>query len=278
MVKSFLKILAFFLLSNSLIFSQEITHDVEIFIIDAFVTPEIPHTFKLTFFTDEKVKSKLVLDQDKTFPVSDKFTEDHSAEIDLSNYEFKQKEVTFYIEVEDTTGNKIISEESSIILPYERFIETKEGSNPIMRLCIGGTLFLLPSVSYVKYEGKNYLGLNKEFPLLTIYSSGYNYPNAIISLEYSHILKAPVKNFLRIGYKYLIQPPVIEFISPGLTAYTNFLGYNGLGGELSVGLFKIFDVFTLYGRYRFNIQPSNSYPNIHEISLGLFSHFFSIDF
>ena len=50
---------------------------LEIFIIDAFVTPETPHTFNLSFFTSEEVKAKLSIDEKYFIDISDEYLEDH---------------------------------------------------------------------------------------------------------------------------------------------------------------------------------------------------------
>ena len=83
------------------------------------------------------------------------------------------------------------------------------------------------------------------------------------------------KNYLRAGYKQLYEIPYVEYLSPGVSLYTNFLGNNGIGLETSIGLFTIVDTFTLYTRYRFNIKMGDTPGNFHEISLGLYSSFFS---
>lgn len=262
------------ILNNSLIAQNE---EVEIFIIDAFVTPEKPHTFKLSYFSSESVKSKVVIDNNYEINVSEELLEDHSVEVDFSKYNFEEKFVPYQIIYEKENGTKLKSEVFELILPYDEFIETKEGSNPISTILFGMALYFLPSPSVMIVEKENYFSLTKELPIVTFYSSGYNYPSGNISLEYSHIYESSINNFLRLGYKHFIPIDIFEYVSPGITGFTNFNGFNGVGAEVSLGLFKVYDVFTVYSRYRFNFKPSETNQNFHEISIGLYSHFFTID-
>ncbi len=251
---------------------------LEIFIIDAYVTPEKPHTFNLSFFTSEAVKAKLDVDSKYFIDISEEYLEDHAAMIEFSEYKFSDKFVPFNIICERKDGDLVKSETYEIILPYEEFIETKEGDNPISTILIGLTLYLLPSPSLFIVEEKNYFSLTKELPIITFYSSGYNYPEGNISLEYTHIYEEAIDNYLRLGYKHFIPISVFEYLSPGLTGFTNFNGFNGVGAEISLGLFKFYDVFTVYTRYRYNLNPSKTDQHFQEVSVGLYSNFFTIDY
>lgn len=257
-------------------YSQE-AEEVDIFIINSFVTPEVPHTFNLSFFTSEAVKASIKIDDKDEIIISDTYLEDHSAQIDFTNYKFTKGEIPYIITVEDESGKKTISEINEIILPYDEFIETKEGSNPVTTLLFGMGLWLLPSPNLVIYQNENYFGITKEIPIVTFYSSGYAKPSANISAEYSHVYNAPITDFLRVGYKQIYYVDYIEFISSGVSTFTNFDGFNGIGAEVSLGLFNFFEAFTVYSKYRYNFQPSNTNNNFHEVSFGLYSHFFTID-
>lgn len=256
-------------------FAQE--DSLEIFIIDAYVTPELPHTLELSFFSSEEVKTKIEIDNKYLIEISDTFAIDHAADINFMNYKFSKKFIPFKILSETKNGKLHVSETFELILPYEEYIETKEGSEPISQILFGVFLYLLPSPSMIYTENDNYFSLTKELPIITFYSSGYNYPSGNISLEYTHVYKESINNYLRAGYKHFFPVSYLEYISPGITGFTNFNGFNGVGAEISIGLFKIYEVFTVYSRYRFNLNPSNTDQHFHEISIGLYSHFFTID-
>ena len=252
------------------------TDSVEINIIDNFVTPEIPHNFVLSFFTSEKVKAKIIIDNTYDYTVSDDFNDIHKTRIDISKLNFKEKDVPFAIVVEDSAGNKYKSEGYDFQLPQE--IKVKSESNFLLLCLFGGTVFLLPAPTYVNMNNSNYFSLTKEIPLISISKKGFNYPAGYFSLEYSHIFNAPQKNFLRIGYKQIIEIPGIQYLSPGINGFTNFKGFNGISPELSAGLFKVLDTFIVYLRYRYNVKPGEAHSEFQELSIGLYSNFFSLYF
>ena len=197
----------------------------------------------------------------------------HKTEIEITGLKFDDKIVNFVIVTENETGNTYISEIFDFDLPYEP--EVKQGSD-LFQLCLfGGAIFLLPYPNLVFQRGKNFFSLTKEIPIISFRSKSRRYPAGYLSLEYSHIFNACAKNYLRAGYKQFYELPHIEYFSPGVSLYTNFLGNNGIGLETSIGLFTIVDTFTLYTRYRYNIKPGGFPGNFHEVSLGLYSSFFS---
>ena len=203
------------------------TDSLEIYIIDSYVTPEEPHTLILSFITTEEVKTKIIIENKYENLISDEFLEDHSAEIDFSAYHFEKKFIKYKIIMETGDGIEIESEEYELILPYDRFIETKEGDNPLTTVLIGMFLYFMPSPNIIFTEYDEYFSLTKEIPLITFYASGYNYPSGTLSIEYTHVYESEINNYLRFGYKYFIPVDYIEYISPGITGFTNFNGYNG---------------------------------------------------
>lgn len=247
---------------------------MEIFLIDAYVKPEPPYNFILTFYTSKACLSDVIIDGKYEFVVSNGLSEAHSAKIDITGLKFLGKNVNFVIVTTDSTGNKFTSEEYEFDLPYEPII--KDGSS-LWTLCLfAGSVFLIPAPGYTHTDGGNYFSLTKEIPVISFRSKSRNYPASYIALEYTHIFNAANKNFARVGFKRIFEIGGIEYISPGLTAYSNFKGQNGFGAEVSLGLFSIFDTFTVYTRYRYNIKPGDSNSNFHEINLGLYTRFFSI--
>jgi hypothetical protein len=253
-------------------YAQE-SDSIEIYLIDAYVKPELPHKITLSFFTSDLCKSKVIIDDNYEYTVNNEFSDMHKMEIEITDLEFNDKIVNFVIITEDEAGNKNISEIFDFDLPYEP--EIKRGSDFLQVCLFAGAIFLLPYPSLVLQKAESYFSLTKEIPIISFRSKSRRYPGGYFSLEYSYIFDAAAKNYLRAGYKQLYELPYIEYLSPGVSLYTNFLGNNGIGLETSIGLFTIVDTFTLYSRYRFNIKMGDSPGNFHEISLGLYSSFFS---
>ncbi len=250
---------------------------IDITVIDSYVTPEIPHTFLLSFFTSVNCKSKVVIDGKYTYAVSDILTENHNVKIDLTNLHFRKKEIPFYIIVDDSSGNISKSTINTFDLPGD--IRIDEGDSNFLLLCLfGATVFALPAPVYVTGPGGNYFSLTKEIPIISFRSKNFIYPAGYFSAEYSYVFKASSKNFLRIGYKELFETPVFQYISPGVDGFTDFRGFNGISAEVSLGLFRMLNTFTLYTRYRYNFKPGEGGSQFSEISIGLYSSFFSVYF
>jgi len=262
------------IISFSASYAQDEADSIEVYLIDSFVTPEVPHTFMLSFFTSAPAKSKVVIENSYEYEVSKELTESHKISIDISDLNFKEKNVPFIIFVEDSAGHQYSSEKYEFELPEEPKVEGE--SNFLLLCAFGAAVFGLPSPVYVKEKNDDYFSLTKEIPLISFRGGGYRYPIGYFSAEYSHIFNAPVKNFLRIGYKHIISVPGIEYISPGINGFTNFDGFNGISPEVSLGLFRIVNTFTVYARYRFNVKPGEKGSEFHEFSIGLYSSFFSL--
>ncbi len=269
-----LLIIALMLTLSAGINAQNDSDSIEVYLIDSFITPEVPHTFMLSFFTSTPAKSKLIIENSYSYEVSEELTESHKINIDISDLHFKEKNVPFIIQVEDSAGHHFTSEKYEFELPEETKVE---GESNFLLLCVfGAAVFGLPSPVYVKEKNEDFFSLTKEIPLVSIRGGGYRYPVGYFSVEYSHIFNAPVKNFFRVGYKHIIAMPGIEYIAPGINGFTNFNGFNGISPELSIGLFRIINTFTFYTRYRFNAKPGEKGSEFHEFSIGLYSSFFSL--
>jgi len=248
---------------------------IEIFIIDSYVPPENPNRFILSFYTSEVCKSKLIIENSIEYPISNELIDNHRTEIDLAKIKGKKNKLSYKILVKDANGKKSMSEGYDLDFhTSEEIIETK--SNYLFTCLTGGIVFLTPSVTAIQSGGKTYYGFNKELPVLSVFSGGFNYPSGYFAVEYAHILKAERKNYFRVGYKHIYEIPKIEYLSVGLSGFSDFRGYNGLSPELSFGLVKIYNVFTLYSRYRYNFSPGKNASHFSEISLGLYSSFFTL--
>lgn len=247
---------------------------IEVYLIDAYSTTVLPYAFKLSFYTSDTCKTKVLLEDEYEFDVSDEYTDFHKTEIDLTDLSFEGKVVDFVIISETGSGEVYKSEKFDFDLPYEPQIKT--GSD-LFTLCLfGSAIFLLPYPGYVSDGHKSFFSLTKEIPLISFRSKSLSYPSGYLSIEYSHIFNSEDPNYLRLRYKKIIELPHTEYIAPGISLYTNFNTNQGISPELSVGLFTIKDTFTFYTRYRYNLKLHTQGTYFHEITIGLYSGFFSL--
>ena len=267
-------ILSISILLSVAIYGQD-ENAIEIFVIDSYITPEKPHKLILSFFTSDSTTSQVIIDEKYEFDVSTILMEDHYFETEISSLRFDSTVVPFKIIAIGKNGFETFSETFDIYLPYEYEL-IKNDNSSLLNVCVGGLIFLFPSTIYVVDNGNEFFSLSKELPIISFYSGGYNYPFGYISLEYAYIFNSGASNYLRLGYKQIIQTKLIEYISPGINLTTNFLGFNGISPELSFGLFKFYDVFTFYARYRYNFDLPAGSNNFHEFSIGLFTAVLSI--
>ena len=273
-----IKIILFSLIIVAQIEAQTDTtvSSVEIFVIDSYITPETPNKFVLSFFTSDSSTSKLIVMDKLIFDVSKTPSENHKIELELNKLKLDSAKLQYVIAAYDRKGNETRSEVYQVELP-QGLVISEEQDVGLFRVCLGGIIFAIPSPAYLWVNNEHYWSISKEIPLFSFYSIGYNYPAGYLGVEYSYVFEADRKNFLRVGYKQIFQVPEIKYISPGLNYFTDFNGYNGLSAELSVGLFQIQNIFTFYTRYRYNFQLQNNGTGFHEISIGLFSNFFSLN-
>lgn len=250
--------------------------NIEIFVIDSYITPETPHKFILSFFTSDSCKSMVIINSDQ-YEVSEKYTDNHKFELIL-NKKTDQNKFTYKLIVNDFEGNESSSQLYEVEIPQEMILAAEKDLDLLQVCCFGGIIFGLPSPTLVLIEDKSFFGLSKEIPIFSFYSRGYNYPAGYIGAEYSYIFNHDKKNFLRLGYKHLFQFEFIEYVSAGINYFTDFKGYNGISPELSFGLLQVQNVFTLFARYRYNFQTIKGGQDFHEFSIGLYSNFFSINF
>ncbi len=279
-MKSFLPAFLFVLVSGTIASAQSDSlaqGNVEINLIDSYITPETPHKLVVSFFTSDSVTSKISITNQKELSVSQKPTDNHKIEIDLSSLQNLAFPLYYKIFVYDKNGERSQSQLYEVDMPQNMVIETNRSLGLLQVCCFGGIIFGLPSPTFVAKNDKQYFSLAKEIPVFSFYSKGYNYPFGYFGVEYTYIFKADKKNFLRVGYKQIFQPGFIQYISHGLNYFMDFKGYNGLSPELTLGLFQIQNVFTLYTRYRYNFQTNRSGTGFHEVSIGLYSNFFSIN-
>jgi hypothetical protein len=270
------------LLINEKIVSQ--TDSIEVYLIDAYCTREVPYLFKLSYYTSDLCKSKVILyaggvsasgGEDKyEFEVSNKATDLHKTDIALSNLSFKDKIVNFVIITETDSGVITKSEIFDFDLPFEPQI--KEGSDWITLCLFGSSIFLIPYPTYVAESQQSYFSLTKEIPVISFRSKSLNYPSGYLSFEYTYIFNAEDAGYLRAGYKRIFEMPGLEYISPGISLYSNFDTNLGISPEFSIGLLTIKDTFTMYIRCRSNFTFHASGTNFQEIYIGFYSGLFSL--
>ncbi len=213
----------FVLVSILKINGQDYTGNTDIYIIDSYVTPETPYQLVVSFFTSDSATSKIVIENNKDYLVSEVFTDNHKIIVDVSNFKFDSNFVKYYIVVKNKAGELSKSDRYEAALPVTGEIKAASKSNIFEVCCFGGIIFGLPEPTLVRANGENYFALKKEIPLFSFYSSGYNYPMSYFSVEYQHIFKQHV-NYMRVGYKHIFQIPYLEYISPGISAFTDFKG------------------------------------------------------
>ena len=266
----------FLLITCAVSHAQTDSTGIEITIIDSYITPELPHTFVLSFFTSDSCLSTLKLGGKYLYKVSEKPTDSHKIEINLTGVKFDSLLIHYTITAIDK-NKKESTQSFETVLSDESLLVKGRNLNIFNVCCIGGVFFGLPSPALLIKDGQNYLSLSKEIPLFSFYSGGYNYPSSYFSVEYKYIPKFEAKHQLGVGYKKIFQIPVIEFITPGAGYFTNFKGNSGFSLEASLGLFKFYNTFTVYARYRYNQFIGDEKPHFHEISIGLYSSFFTLN-
>ena len=248
----------------------------QIYLIDSYIAPEKPLKLNVSFFTTQTTTSKILISNKFEYTISDKLTSLHKVKIDISNFGLKDTILTFKIIVK--SSNYVITESQTYLVDYPKIISVGKESNFLLFGMLFASIFIIPTPSYAFTEDGNHFSITKEIPLISFRSESINFPRSYFALEYTHIYNTDRSNFLRIGYKYIKEIPVVKFISPGIDIVTNFDGFNGIGVGVSLGLFNVVDTFTLYVRYRYNFQQSHSERNFSEISLGLYTNFFSVHF
>jgi len=267
-------VIIFFMSISTGIFAQD--ESLEVYLIEAYVPSDSATKFILSFAASEPCKATLVLDERFRLTVSDTLSEDHRRTFDISGMRFDTNYVLFYILTENAAGNKFRSEYFDLILPEYNLIH-KDIDNGFLTICFGGVIFGFPSPSAVLFENKSYFALNKQIPLVSFYSGGFNYPMHTLGIGYSYLFNAPFNHIFRADYHFMRELPVIEYAAAGIGGFTNFNRFSGYSFDITLGLFEIYESFILYTSLRHNREPDNLKRNYGEIMLGLHSNFFSIN-
>jgi hypothetical protein len=267
-------IILFLLLFQIENFSQinQQSEELEIFLIDAFCKPDSNEIFILSYYSSFPVKSKVVLQNKYEFQVSNELVELHKIRIDLSKLKFDNKQVEFVIISTDSAGIEYQSEKFDFDLPFEP--EIKDGSNLYTLGLFVISVLLVPNPGLSAQNNKFEWSLTKEIPLIS-FRKGFNYASSFFSFELSYLNNYENNFIYRIGYKSLWEVKSIEFISAGISGFSDFRKKSGIATEMSIGYFKFLETFTIYTRYRYNYIFSSNY-GVHEFYVGFYSGFLTI--
>ncbi|HPI37094.1 MAG TPA: hypothetical protein PK397_04035 [Ignavibacteriaceae bacterium] len=258
-------------------FSMALEQDsIEVYLIDSFVPPENPDVFIVSFYTSDTCLSAILIDGKYEVKISEIFSDNHRAEIDISKYAFRNDKVEFLLITEDAEKNKYKSEKYEFTIPIKKVVQA--GGSNLMSCLFGSIVFLTPSPTLVLTKDEKFFSLSKDLPVFAFYSGGFNYPKGYLFVGYSHTFNFAYRNLARLGFKYIFEVPYIEFVSPGISGFSNMKGFNGVSSEVTLGLFKVYSVFTVTAGSRFNIKPGTAGSEFWEFNVGLFSSFFTLHF
>jgi hypothetical protein len=277
-MKIILRIIPLLLFVSIISEAQSAEPAFDIYLIDSYVTPEKPNKLVISFITGDSTTSNIKFKNSLEFIVSNAFTETHKFEIEFEKLGIAESIVSFDIIAKNREGIIASLEDNFIEISEGLKISDENDTGLFQTCCIGSAIFLFPSASISFSENSSYFGISKELPLFSFYSKGYNYPIGYIGAEYSYFFNAEEKHRLNIGYKHIFELNFIKFISIGANFSTLFEGRHYLSPEVTAGLFQIENVFTIYVRYRYLRPFSSNHPNEHFLSIGLYSHFFSLNF
>lgn len=252
-------------------FRSEEGDSIEVILIEAYSPKESPGKMVLTFFTSEPVKAEVIF-SNKTVPLGTEFNESYSTTLEISDIPVTEGMIVFYIRVQGESGQINLSEQFDIVAEGNTTIS---GGADLTGCLIGSAVYAIPAVYYNFHRDSSGLGFGKEFPLISFFSGGYNYPNGFIAFEYTYTDVNDIKSRYNFGYKQIIEVPYINYVSLGFSFSTDFRGGNAVLPEASLGLFRIMNVFTLYVRGSHYVFPGDKDKNMTQFSLGLFSAFFS---
>lgn len=263
------------ILTISPLLAQEEGGEVEVFMVESFIPPEDASHFHLAFYTTEQYKSKIVFADGKEAVINDSLSENHKIVLDISKVRVDSGLIKYLFVFTAEDGSTLQSENYDVRVPVEeKQTEQRSGGTEFMSCIYGGIIYLIPVIDYNIFSGSSKFGFSKELPVVSFFSGGFNYPVHYASVEYSHIPQAQPKNLFRVGWKYVYQVPFGEYVSPGLTAFTDFMGTNGIAPEVTWGMFSFREVFTVFARARYNTTFQNS--GYSTLSVGLASWFFSM--
>lgn len=272
-----------YMLQNNLIFAQE-EEEFELYLIDNYLRSNEPSKLVISWMTNVEAKSKVNIPSLGTFTASDTLTDKIFLVIDVSKLLDTPGDYDFSILSELEDGTEIQSEKFIFTVPNQEIqpLDTKrsEFSYYFYTCCVGGSLWLVPSLGLSMNDKTSKFTISKEMPLLSFGSSSAfkNYPYSYVFTGYTHTLKGDAQNIFRYGYRQLFElKKIINYLSIGLSGFTNFKGANGISPEVSFSFLRILSTFDLYFLYRFDKELKNGNYSSHQIQLGLYTSSFSLN-
>lgn len=248
-----------------------------VYVIESYVRQEEKNEIVIYFFASEPVKAWVVFDGNQRFTVSDTLGESFRFVTDIQSVKATSTILKAIVYVENASGEKSSCEEFEIKLPFEPEIEgTALGY--LADCTLGGISFLVPSPGFTLFRDQNRFSFFKELPLVVFQSEISTYPWMAFSVEYAHTPDIDFRNRFFAGLKFPVEVPVINYIAPGLSYSTNFLGVNGLSPEISFGLIEVFRVINLNIKARYNWYPSAGNNDNFDFNIGLTSYFLTLAF
>lgn len=272
-----------YMLQNNLIFAQE-EEEFELYLIDNYLRSNEPSKLVLSWMTNIEAKSKVNIPSLGTFTASDTITDKIFFVADVTKLLAYPGDYDFYILSELDDGTEIQSEKFIFTIPNQEIqpLETKQSefSYYFYTCCVGGSLWLVPSLGLSINNKTSKFTITKEIPLLSFGSKSAfkNYPYFYLFAGYTHTIKGDVQNIFRYGYRQMFEmKKIINYLSIGLSGFTNFKGANGISPEVSFSFLRILSTFDLYLLYRFDKELKNGNYSSHQIQLGLYTSSFSLN-
>lgn len=273
----FLKL--FFLTCSVLSLRLNAQTEFQFYLLNSYVTEEAPQKLSVSFLTTQPAKTEIIIFNSGRFQVSGNFKTNHSFQIDLKKLKKIKKNISYILKAENRSGQVFYSDTFFVELTVDQLKEIVRSKSILPVIYLGVLTFFTPMPGIINGSGaNNVVTLNKELPVLNFGTDGRKYPYAFISVEYSYALNRSLRNLGGIGISFLQPIKFLEYFSAGISLITDFHNNYGVSPNVSIGLFNIYGAFTVFVKYQYDYFKAKSLPDFHEIKLGLYAKFFSINF
>ncbi len=264
------------LILTSNLFAQS---KVRFYLLNSFVTEDKPKELSISFITTRPSKTKILILGNGKFNVSKKLKLKHNFKMDLRGLKVKDNSLAYILIAETKKGVVSRSDTFYVEITDEQLKEINEGENILPLVYLGALTFLAPMPGIVKSNGvDNVVTLNKELPLISLGGSNRKYPLAVLSFEYSYLLNRNLKNLGSVGISFMQQIKYFEYFALGIALTSDFSNNYGVSPSIALGLFNVYNAFTVFIKYKYDYFKAGSINNYNEVKLGLYAKFFSINF